>query len=188
MLYFVAWGHDNKTVQGAIMSEETKSADTTAKAKPKAKAPTKPRAKATAKTKTTTTTRKKITRKPAVLNKQDIEEVERLAAVLTSEQVADYLCVSRRSFYNIMDRQPDVKEAYRKGRSKAAAAVGGGLLQRAIAGDTASAIFYLKTKCGWKETKTTELVGSDGGPIETKNSLSDAELNAKIETMLKDDS
>ena len=166
MLYFVAWGHDNKTVQGAIMSEETKSADTTAKAKPKAKAPTKPRAKATAKTKTATTTRKKITRKPAVLNKQDIAEVERLAAVLTSEQVADYLCVSRRSFYNIMDRQPEVKEAYRKGRSKAAAAVGGGLLQRAIAGDTASAIFYLKTRCGWRDESKFEAEKDDDDSVQ----------------------
>ena len=123
-----------------------------------------------------------------VLDDNDIAEVERLAGVLNSEQIADYLCVSRRAFYDIMTRQPEVKEAYRKGRSKAAQQVGGGLLQRAIEGDTACAIFYLKTRCGWKETKTTELVGSDGGPIETKNSLSDAELNAKIETMLKDDS
>jgi len=166
MLYFVAWGHDNKTVQGAIMSEETKSADTTAKAKPKAKAPTKPRAKATAKTKTTTTTRKKITRKPAVLNKQDIAEVERLAAVLTSEQVADYLCVSRRSFYNIMDRQPEVKEAYRRGRAKAASDVGGGLLQRAIAGDTASAIFYLKTRCGWRDESKFEPETDDDDSVQ----------------------
>ena len=165
MLYFVAWGHDNKTVQGAIMSEDTKSAETTAKAKPKAKTPAKPRAKTATKTKATTT-RKKITRKPAVLNKQDIAEVERLAAVLTSEQVADYLCVSRRSFYNIMDRQPEVKEAYRKGRSKAAAAVGGGLLQRAIAGDTASAIFYLKTRCGWRDESKFEPEKDDDDSVQ----------------------
>jgi len=123
-----------------------------------------------------------------VLNKKELRDVERLAAVLNAEQVADFLGVSRRTFFYIMGRQDEAKEAYRKGRSKAAATVGGGLLQRAIDGDTVSAIFYLKTQCGWKETKTTELVGSEGGPIETKNSLSDAELNAKIETMLKDDS
>lgn len=150
MLYFVAWGHDNKTVQGAIMSEEKKSADTTTKAKPKAKTPAKPRAKKAAKPKS------KACLKQAVLNKQDIAEVERLAAVLTSEQVADYLCVSRRTFYNIMERQPEVKEAYRKGRAKAASDVGGGLLQRAIAGDTASAIFYLKTRCGWRDESKFE--------------------------------
>ncbi len=126
--------------------------------------------------------------KQRVLNEKELQDVERLAAVLNADQIADFLGVSRRTFFYIMGRQADAKEAYRKGRSKAAAAVGGGLLQRAMAGDTVSAIFYLKTQCGWKETRTTELVGSEGGPIETKNSLSDAELNAKIETMLKDDS
>ncbi len=65
-----------------------------------------------------------------------------------------------------MDRQPEVKEAYRKGRSKAAAAVGGGLLQRAIAGDTASAIFYLKTRCGWRDESKFEPEKDDDDSVQ----------------------
>ena len=38
-------------------------------------------------------------------------------------------------------------------------------LQQALSGNSDMTKFWLKTRAGWKETKTTELVGANGGPI-----------------------
>lgn len=106
---------------------------------------------------------------PKKLTTEELIQVEALAQVLSSQQIADYLGISRSTFYSIMDRQPEVAGRYKKGRSKAIGSVAHGLLKRAQDGDTASAIFYLKTQAGWKETSVNEHTGKDGGPIETKS-------------------
>jgi hypothetical protein len=59
------------------------------------------------------------------------------------------------------------------------AKIGGKLFQKAMAGDTASLIFWAKTRMGWKETQSHEHSGPQGGPIEYQN-LSDEEVNARI--------
>jgi len=53
----------------------------------------------------------------------------------------------------MMERQPEISLRYKKGKAKAIGSVSKGLLQKAIAGDNAAAIFYLKTQAGWKETQ-----------------------------------
>ena len=71
--------------------------------------------------------------------------------------------------------QDTLRKYYRdeldNGETKANAAVAQSLYKKAL-GDNASsvtaAIFWLKTRAGWKETTTTELVGKDGGPIRAK--------------------
>lgn len=90
--------------------------------------------------------RKKLTR-------QQILEVETLAAVLSVEQIADYFGMGKTTFYEVMERQPGVSERYKKGKAKAISEVASGLLTKARSGDTASAIFYLKTQAGWCETQ-----------------------------------
>ena len=99
-----------------------------------------------------------------VLNDAEIMQVEALASVLSIKQIADYFGMVRNTFYAIMERQPEVFEHYKKGKSKAISSVGQGLLQKAINGDTASAIFYLKTQAGWKEKQDVniDLQSSDG--------------------------
>ena len=52
--------------------------------------------------------------------------------------------------------------------AQANAAVGGALFRKAKAGDTASMIFWMKTRAGWRETNNMELTGKDGGPIRTE--------------------
>ena len=58
---------------------------------------------------------------------------------------------------------------YRKdldeGRIDANAAIGKTLYEQARNGNTGAAIFWLKTRAGWKETQVTEMTGADGAPL-----------------------
>lgn len=48
------------------------------------------------------------------------------------------------------------------GADDANAAIGASLFNKAKNGDTAAQIFWMKTRCGWKETSKHELTGEDG--------------------------
>jgi hypothetical protein len=52
------------------------------------------------------------------------------------------------------------------GRIDANASIGQTLFQQAKKGNTAAAIFWLKTRARWRETNTVEHTGLNGGPIE----------------------
>ena len=52
------------------------------------------------------------------------------------------------------------------GRIDANASIGQTLFQQAKNGNTSAAIFWLKTRAGWKETTVTELTGEGGGPLQ----------------------
>jgi len=104
-------------------------------------------------------------RKPIELTEDQKREVETLAALLNQDQIADYLGISRTTFHEMRARDPDVAERYKRGKAKAIAHVANGLLQKARNGDTTSAIFYLKTQAGWRETDRLEHTGPDGGPV-----------------------
>lgn len=85
------------------------------------------------------------------LTPEQITQMEALSAVLTQEQIADYLGISRRTFNDILKRDPEVFAQYKKGKAKAIASVASNLVNKARAGDTTASIFYLKTQAGWKE-------------------------------------
>ena len=89
-------------------------------------------------------------------------QVEALASVLSIEQIADYLGISKVTFYAIMERDSTVSERYKRGKAKAIGSVAQGLLKKARDGDTASAIFYLKTQAGWRETQHIDHSSTDG--------------------------
>jgi hypothetical protein len=57
------------------------------------------------------------------------------------------------------------KEELDDGRIDANAAIAGTLFQQAKKGNTAAAIFWLKTRARWKETQVNEVTGQDGGEI-----------------------
>ncbi|WP_292019912.1 hypothetical protein [Maritimibacter sp. UBA3975] len=86
-----------------------------------------------------------------VLTEDQCREVETLAALLNQDQIADYFGIARNTFRAICDRDEEVLARYKKGKAKAIAHVANGLLQKARAGDTTSAIFYLKTQAGWRD-------------------------------------
>lgn len=99
--------------------------------------------------------------KIVLTNDQKIE-VETLAAVLSTEQIADYFGIGRTTFFEILDRDKEVSELYKKGKAKAVGFVAQNLIQKARSGDLGAQIFYLKTQAGWKETQRIEGAGDTG--------------------------
>ncbi len=55
--------------------------------------------------------------------------------------MADYFGLGRTVFFEILKRQPEVDERYKKGRNKAIADVANNLVMKAINGDTTAQIF-----------------------------------------------
>lgn len=51
---------------------------------------------------------------------------------------------------------------------EANAAVAGKLYNKAIAGNVACMIFWMKTRGGWREVNRTELTGPNGAPIQSE--------------------
>ena len=99
--------------------------------------------------------------KARILNDEELSQVEALASVLTTEQIADYFGIGRTTFYEVMKRQCEVSERYKKGRAKAIGNIAKGLLQKAQGGDNTAMIFYLKTQAGWKETTVVQNENKD---------------------------
>jgi len=105
-------------------------------------------------------------RPPVTFDQEQIIMVERLAAVLTKAQLADYYGISETTFRAIEERQPEVSDAYKKGKGKAIASVAGNLVNQAQNGNTTAAIFYLKTQAGWKEQDSTTISTSTDNVIQ----------------------
>lgn len=108
---------------------------------------------------------------PRILNDEEMAQVEALASVLTSEQLADYFGIARQTFYDIMKRQPDVSVRYKRGRAKLIGKIAQGVGQRALNGDNQCSFFYLKTQAGWKETVAQEHTSPDGSMTPTFQSM-----------------
>jgi hypothetical protein len=89
----------------------------------------------------------------------------------TQEQVGKLIGKSVDS----ITRNETAKQAFEKGKAETIAKVAGTLVQKALKGDTTSAIFYLKTQAGWKETSVNEHTGKDGGPIQHEQVTADAD-------------
>ena len=119
---------------------------------------------------------------PKTLTPEQVAEVSTLAAVLSQEQIADYFGIARSTFALICERQPEVLGQYKKGKARAIGIVAKGLLQKARDGDTASAIFYLKTQAGWKETQVIDNQSSDGSmsPAKTPKEMTKEELETEL--------
>jgi hypothetical protein len=105
-----------------------------------------------------------------VFDEAQIAQVEALAAVMSKRQLCDYMSVGETTFREIEGRQPEVSDAYKRGKAKAIGSIGQSLIQQAKNGNIAAAIFYLKTQAGWRETEqeqgtqniTLQIVRPDG--------------------------
>lgn len=122
-------------------------------------------------------------RTPRLLDEKEIAQVEALGSVLSFEQVADYFGVGRTTLYSMCDRQPEILEHYKRGQAKAIGSVGKGLLQQALDGNLTAAIFYLKTRAGWRETANLNIGENNDSPLKITITHIDA-----IEPILIDNS
>ena len=86
--------------------------------------------------------------------------VKRLSALGTTyEDIAKKLELSSDTLVKYYNKELE------DGRIDANAAIAGTLFQQAKNGNTAAAIFWLKTRARWKETQVNEMSGVDGGEI-----------------------
>ena len=97
-----------------------------------------------------------------------VEQIEKLAAVLSQEQVCDFFGITEKTLRARMYDDPAVGSAWARGRAKAVAKVGSGVLQRAIAGDPQAAQLFLTRIGGWSEATRHEVSGPGGGVIPTE--------------------
>ena len=102
------------------------------------------------------------------LTNEQVAQVRKLAAVLTMEQIADFLGISEQTLRRRMMEDADILEAYKRGKGEALAGVASNLIQQAREGNTTAAIFYLKTQGGWREKHELEVSGPGGAPIATQ--------------------
>ena len=86
-----------------------------------------------------------------VFSEAEIAQVEALAAVTNKKQMADYFGIGETTLREVEGRQPEVSEAYKKGKAKAIAKMGSSLIQNGLKGNVSAQIFYLKTQAGWRE-------------------------------------
>lgn len=92
--------------------------------------------------------------KPWEPTKDERRQVEHYVSIgYTQEQIA-----------SLMGKSVDSLGRYcgdelKNGALKVNAQIGGKLFQKAMAGDTASLIFWAKTRMGWKETQVSEFKG-----------------------------
>lgn len=91
-----------------------------------------------------------------VFDDKKIIELEALASTLSKKQVADYFNISDTTLRAIEARQPEVLDAYKRGKAKAIDRVAKNLIKQAEDGNASAAIFYLKTQAGWKEDKAED--------------------------------
>ena len=119
-----------------------------------------------------------MTGRPAiVVNDAQRAEVETLAAVLTAEQIADFLGIGRTTFFALLDRDPELSERYKRGKARAVGAVAQSLVTKARAGNVTAMIFYLKTQGGWRETvQVAAMVEEPPLPEIDLSKISDATL------------
>ena len=105
-------------------------------------------------------------RPPRVFTEAEIKECFELADVLSQKQLADYFGCTANTLRAAFGRQPELSEAYRKGKALGVTKVAKSLAAKALDGDINAAKFYLSHQAGWTETKRTEVSGPDGEPIE----------------------
>ena len=102
--------------------------------------------------------KKKVGRPLLELTEDQRKELPTLAAILTTEQIADYFGIGRNTFFKMKKRDKSISVLYKKGKAKALFNVGANLVVQSKKGNTAASIFYLKTQGGWKEGDS----GDDG--------------------------
>lgn len=88
---------------------------------------------------------------PRQLTDEEIKYIEDYAALSTVEGLCNYLSMSTKSFYNILNRDERVRKVFYASKNKAEVNVGSALYRSAIEGSVDAMKFYLRTRCRWTE-------------------------------------
>lgn len=123
----------------------------------------------------------------------DLDKVEQLAQVCDNEEeIALALGISYRTLQNRKKDFANFATAIKKGKAKANAFVGGKLMSLIKEGNPAAIIFYMKSRCGWRETVRQEITGAEGDAVkvETKQQYDLSKLSVSqlevLEAILND--
>jgi hypothetical protein len=95
------------------------------------------------------------------LSEQQVQEVKTLAGVLSKQQLAAYFGMCENTLNEICKRQPEVFDAYRRGRAETTVQVVSALMDAIQRGDMRAIQFFLKTQAGWTEKRYLEINQSE---------------------------
>lgn len=88
-----------------------------------------------------------------IITDAQLEDIQELASSLSIQEIADYLSISKTTFYEVSKRQPELLERYKQGRARRLGIYGGLVHQYIIEGDKDMLKFYLRTQAGWSEKR-----------------------------------
>ena len=97
------------------------------------------------------------------LSEQQVQEVKTLAGVLSKQQLAAYFGMCENTLNEICKRQPEVFDAYRRGRAETTVQVVSALMDAIQRGDMRAIQFWLKTQAGWSEKHQLEIAKAEQG-------------------------
>jgi transcriptional regulator with XRE-family HTH domain len=87
---------------------------------------------------------------------EQVATVERMAQLLTQEQIADFLGISDRQLRRKIMSDERFLSAYSRGRARAISGVAANLIQAAQKGNLQAMQFYLRTQAGWKDAQAPQ--------------------------------
>jgi len=127
-------------------------------------------------------------RRPTGRPKLDIpdltpKKVRKLAAVLSTRQMADYFGISPDTLERRLDEDDALMRAYKGGKAEAISQAGDKLLSLVRKGNLSAIIFYLKTQAGWRETLRLDASVFDPRDL-TDAQLEQIEAGVPIEKVL----
>jgi hypothetical protein len=110
----------------------------------------------------------------------DLAELEKLCALqCTDEDLAAVFGVTVRTIERRRQRQAAFAAAMEQGRAKGRLSVRRSLFIQAANGNTAASIFLAKNLLGYRDVRSNQHSGPDGGPIPIHNALDLARLTTE---------
>lgn len=104
----------------------------------------------------------------------DLKKVEEYAQVCDNEEeIANALGISYATLRRRKQESEQFEQAIKRGKAKANVFVGGKLMEKIRGGDTASIIFYMKSRCGWREKNDVNVTGVAPVQVLFKDDLED---------------
>lgn len=101
-------------------------------------------------------------------SEEQIKQIKQLAGFgLTTEQIASFFGMSKKTYMRRQIEQPEINDAFHKGVTIAISNVAQTAYQMAMSGKVpAMTMFFLKCRAGWREKVTVEHEGSSENPVQ----------------------